>query len=784
MTRFYGLALMSALSSAGAARSQVIETVLHSFASTSRGANPISGVIRDSAGNLYGTASEGGTANAGAVYEVDSAGNQKVLYDFTGGADGGYPYGGLIRDSAGNLYGTTYAGGKGWGTVFKLSPSGHETVLYSFAGPPDAGGPEAGLIRDSSGNLYGTTYFGGTADKGAVYKLDTSGNETILYSFTGGFQGTTDGGNPYGGVVLDSAGSLYGTTVNGGTTGWGVIFKIDSAGHETVLHDFNDPPGSGDGVNPYSDLLLDSAGNIYGVTIGGGSGSINNCSTYGCGVLYKLDAAGRYKVVYSFPGGAGGSEPYGRPIRDAAGNFYGTTYQGGSSPCFIYGCGVVYKVSGAAETVVYSFTGGADGAHPMAGLTRDSEGNLYGVTFGGGTSGSYSAYNGVQGLGVVFKLDTAGQQTVMYTFPGTDGQAPSGRLLRDTSGNLYGTTSQGGAANMGTVYRLDSAGHETVLYSFTGGVDGANPAGGVIGDSAGNLYGTAVGGGTHGFGVVYKVDATRHQSVLYNFTGAADGANPGGELIRDVAGNLYGTAGDGGDTTGLCPTFGCGVVYKLDASGNQTVLHTFSSTDGEGPVGGVIRDTAGNIYGTTGGAGPTGIGGTVFKIDPSGNETVLYGFCSEPTCSDGGFPWAGVIRDSFGNLYGTTTAGGLGGTGQGSGVVYKLDTAGNEKVLHKFCSQPYCADGASPTAGVILDSAGNLYGTAPSNAPFSGPGVVYKLDTTRKETVLYNFTAAGDGREPGGLILDSAGNLYGTTLTGGKANQGIVFELPGAAAPR
>ena len=188
--------------------------MLHNFASPPKGASPYAGVIRDSAGNLYGTTFGGGTAGRGVVYKLDTAGHETVLYSFTGGADGGDPYAGVIRDSAGDLYGTTFGGGAaGAGVVYKLDPADHETVLYSFTGGADGGNPYAGVIPDSAGDLYGTTFGGGAAGAGVVYKLDPADHETVLYSFTGG----ADGGNPYAGVIPDSAGNLYGTTYGGGT---------------------------------------------------------------------------------------------------------------------------------------------------------------------------------------------------------------------------------------------------------------------------------------------------------------------------------------------------------------------------------------------------------------------------------------------------------------------------------------------------------------------------------------------------------------------------------------
>src|ERR1017187_5886787 len=352
--------LAGALAAMGIAPAQAqtpSETVLHAFGSVPKGAYPYAGLIRDSAGSLYGTTYQGGQANAGAGDGVDAAGQEKVLYSFTGLADGGNPYGGVVPDSAGNLYGTTSAGGtSGYGVVFKLDKAGQETVLYAFTGGADGGYSYAGVIRDSAGNLYGTTSSGGTAGYGVVFEVNTCGQETVLYSFTGG----ADGGYSYAGVIRGSAGNLYGTTSAGGTSGYGVVFKLDRAGQETVLYAFT---GGADGGYSYAGVIPDSAGNLYGTTSAGG--------TSGYGVVFKLDKAGQETVLYAFTGGADGGYSYAGVIRDSAGNLYGTTSSGGTA-----GQGVVFKLStGGQETVLYSFTGGADGGYSYAGVIRGSAGN-------------------------------------------------------------------------------------------------------------------------------------------------------------------------------------------------------------------------------------------------------------------------------------------------------------------------------------------------------------------------------------------------------------------------
>ncbi len=254
-------------------------------------------------------------------------------------------------------------------------------------------------------------------------------------------------------------------------------------------------------------------------------------------------------------------------------------------------------------------------------------------------------------------------------------------------------------------------------------------------------------------------------SVLHTFTGGAEGGSPAGPLVLDSAGNLYGAAGGGNSNCN--GGRGCGIIFKLDSSGNETVLHTFpGGKKGTYPNGGLIRDAAGNLYGTTS-SGGQGNRGIVFKLDPSGNETVLYTFQKEP---DGSQPNGGLIQDAAGNFYGTTVWGGKGKCQETScGVVFKLDKNGNESVLYSFSGG---ADGGNPAAGVIIDSSGNLYGATivgggPKSCEDDACGVVFKLDPSNKETVLQTFSNNNrtPGFEPSGaLVMDSTGNLYGTTI--------------------
>ncbi len=390
--------------------------VLHTFHGAN-GAGPESQLVRDAAGNIYGTTSAGGKGicdgvhDCGTAFKLDKTGRQVWLHNFTG-KNGFGPMAGLFRDAAGNLYGTTVLGGDtncytfGCGTVFKLDKTGRETVLYEFKGVLDGWFPEALLVGDAAGNLYGTTYMGGTSGYGEVFKLHKTGKETILHSFAGPIDGGGDGAYPYTGAIRDTAGDLYGVTDGGGAYGGGAVYKIDTAGEETLLYSFS---GGADGGAAISVLVADAAGNLYGTTQGGGNLACQGGS--GCGVVFQVSPQpdGRWTetTLYTFCSLANctdGREPDQGPLTlDAAGNLYGTTYFGGTSPCNGSGCGLVFKLdSTGKETVLHSFTGGVDGAFPPAGVIIDQVGNLYGTTAAGGDR-SCALGNGA-GCGVVFRL--------------------------------------------------------------------------------------------------------------------------------------------------------------------------------------------------------------------------------------------------------------------------------------------------------------------------------------------------------------------------------------------
>jgi uncharacterized repeat protein (TIGR03803 family) len=378
------------------------------------------------------------------------------------------------------------------------------------------------------------------------------------------------------------------------------------------------------------------------------------------------------------------------------------------------------------------------------------------------------------------------REKVIYSFDPAigDGAQPQGGVVMDGQGNLYGTVQDGagggcGGGGCGAVFKLTPKGEETILHVFSGG-DGAFPVPGLVADAAGNLYGTALDGGPihHcACGVVFKVTADGQFGIVHAFRGGADGAHPVAALVIDKRGDLIGTTVDGGtDCNGTGE--GCGTVFKIKPDGRKVVLHAFGGADGIAPEADLALDASGNIYGTTGNGGSdcdgTGQGcGVIFKLAPDGTQTTLYVF---EGASHGAYPTGGVAIDGTGTLYGTTNNGGIDCDGSGGcGTVYKLSPDGTETGLHSFTGG---SDGEHPRATLVMDNAGRMYGTAVEGGSENDGGVVFEIKPGGGERIVYAFTGGDDGGGPfGPLMMDAKGDLYGTTFTGGTDFFGTVFKL-------
>jgi uncharacterized repeat protein (TIGR03803 family) len=823
---FVGILLLSLVASVSAATDK--ETTLHGFNILPNGAAPIGNMVSDAAGNLYGVASEGG--DYGVIFELSptksGSWTETVIHTFTGSPDGSGPAANLIIDSKGNLYGATYRGGTyGNGAVFELSLSGkswRETILHDFDFY-DGAGPN-GVTFDSAGNIFGSTQEGGSGycynykntnlGCGTVFELSPQSNgswkETTLYNF---LDDDTYGNeaDPIGQLALDTSGNLYGATrgFSEYQSPAGEIFELSpsqSGGWtESVPYTFQNSNAGG----PAS--LMFSSGNLYGTANGGSSDGA---------VVFELSppavSGGSWTetALYSF--GYNTSSGYwpSSLITDGVGNFYGTMQLGGldETSCTYYyslGCGTIFELTpngagGWNETTLYQFTDGSDGANPQ-GIYRDSSGALYTTELGGSVCNDGSS---ISGCGAILELSlTKGTwtPTVLYDFPlVNDGLEPLGGLVADSMGNYYGTTVGGGTYNGGTIFELsrNSKGvwQSTILYNFGSYTyDGTSPYAGVIFDSSGNLYGTTWRGGTLGGGTVFELSPAGSgawtEKILYSFpsilSGAYNASQPTTSLVFDSSGNLYGTS-YGGES----PEY-CGTAYELSPSSSGTwsesLIHSFcgnGGNDGSFPTGPLIVDKSGNLYGVTHQGNDAGqyLNGTVYELSPpttsggSWTETLLLTFPYTDT-TIGVYPSGALVFDSQGNLYGTTSQGGE----YNSGIVYKLAPSGStwtESVLYSF--KGVDNDGGNPEAGLVLDSEGNLYGTTAGGGTFSlscydGCGTVFKLTDSGgkwQESVLYRFAAGLDGAEPSApVILDSEGNVYGTTPYAGSGAGGTVFMI-------
>jgi uncharacterized repeat protein (TIGR03803 family) len=533
------------------------ESAIYSFTgSPTDGNNPLASVIQASDGNLYGTTPHGGSSGFGTVFEISNPTTfptESVIYSF--GNDGANPQVSLIQASDGNLYGTTAGGGgqSAWGTLFKISDpttSPTETVIYRFTGGSDGGSPNASLIQASDGNLYGTTYNGGLSGCyfgcGTAFKITsptTSPTFSVIYSFTGG----NDAYQPNASLIQASDGNLYGTTFYGGSSDHGTIFKISNpttSPTESVIYSFTGAP---DGNGPRASLIQGSDGSLYGTTVGGGSSD--------SGTVFKISnptTSPAESVIYSFAGGTDGSYPYAAVIQASDGSLYGTTVGGGSSYS-----GTVFRIANPSttpiESVIYSFPGAPDGKNPKAAVIQASDGNLYGTTELGGLFGCTSDY----GCGTVFKISnptTSPVERVIHRFaPGSDGAFPDASLIQASDGNLYGTTNGGGSANAGTAFRITQGVCPTITIapnalpnatlnlaysqpvSASGGVApytysvsaGALPTGLSLDGATGDITGTPTATGSFSFDITATDNDTCVGSTSY-----AVSVNVAGQVVR------------------------------------------------------------------------------------------------------------------------------------------------------------------------------------------------------------------------------------------------------------
>jgi uncharacterized repeat protein (TIGR03803 family) len=681
---FYGTALLGGIFDTGTLfRMEPTGDVTpeHHFSGVD-GAQPIA-LVRSSRGLLYGLTSQGGEFGSGTVFSYIPGVGVTTLHAFSQADRAPVD---LFAASDGNVYGLTTAGGDfGNGIIFMITPAGTVTSVVSI--PLGAGRNVTSIVKGSDGRFYGTANDGGAAGLGTLFTVDQTGAATILHNFAG--QAAGDGARPAG-LMQNHDGRLYGSTRAGGQSDAGIVYSISRSGDYTILHSFD---ASVDGARGSADLLEASDGNLYGATLEDTR-------------LFRIDATETFTTL-----ARPSADLAGDLIQGADGNLYVPTQTGG-----VFDGGLIYGRSlQGANTLLVDLTAGPRGDGRPQAIIQASDGQFY------GTTGAQLMTRGTSGT--VFAMDASGARTLLHAFRVLDGGStgifdgvPASGMFEGSDGSLYGTTFNDklfgtSSYRSGQIFRVTpGSGLSTVATSY-------HLRAGVIQARDGMLYGVSGAGSdpaipnltdpttVPNLGFVFRVDTNGVRTVVHEFTGGTDGANPVAELVETEDDNLYGTT-EGGDTHGT--------IFRVNpATGTLTTVYRFTGPDGSKPVGRLVQGSDGLIYGTTSRGGAFGLG-TVFVVDAAGTLTTLHDFAGY----DGEHPNAGVILGLDGRLYGTTTNGGA----FGYGTVFAISVSGELATLHDFT----LSDGARPLAELIQANDGTLYGAAPVGGP-NGGGVIFRV---------------------------------------------------------
>lgn len=625
------------------------------FNDTINGSSPDGGLVEAMNGKLYGLTSTGGIHNKGTLFEFDpSTYAFKKIYDFDE-TNGSTPLGTLIQATDGKLYGLTSSGGANdYGVLFQYDIStGTYSNKFNFDGTK-GGNPLGDLIQAKNGLLYGLTSSGGKDNNGVLFEYDPAG---ATYMNKIDFNGTSQGGWPYGSLLEAADGNLYGLTNIGGSDNFGVLFQYTpSTSAYTVKVDFN---GTVRGAYPKSSLTAGANGKLYGITEYGGD--------FDEGVIFEYDPASSvYTKKFDFDntGKLTGNYPVAELTQATDGFLYGLAYTGG-----IAGTGVLFRFDPVTSsyTKEFDFHTSANGVAPVAAFVAASDNMLYGITKNGG----------IKNNGAIYQYDP-GFETYIKKFDfdkNSSGASPNGSLIQATNGSLYGTCMEGGAHNKGVLFRFDPVTNAFEVKVEFNGDNGYAPYGELLQANDGKIYGMTHEGGTANNGVLFQFDpVTSVFTKKFDFDNNATGKYPEGGLIQGNDGKLYGLTSQGGNITSASFPDGLGVLFQFDpVTGNLTKKIDFNGTTlGSFPCGSLAKTADGKLYGLTSSGGnissefPLGCG-VLFQYDPA--SSIAEGMFSFNGVENGTLPNGSLLAASDGNLYGVTSRGGV----YDMGVLFRFD---------------------------------------------------------------------------------------------------------------
>ena len=841
-------------------------TTLATFTATSGavlGSSVVGGIVEGSDGLIYGTTASGGSGgNFGTAWKITTGGTFTSLGSFTGttgAAPGSLPQTRMTQGADGNFYGTTQSGGAGgFGTVFKATPAGVLTTLVQFTGTTGAfpgSTPNTSLLLASDGNFYGTATAGGAANAGTIFKIAPDGSFTSLLSFTGSAAGNF-GTSPSTNLIQGSDGNLYGTTQNGGTSGAGTVFKVTPAGVLTTLVSFTGTTGVAPGTTPNGTLIQAGDGYFYGTTTSGGF--------YNLGTVFRVSSSGIFQSLYTIGSSNDGGSPnisgsslypdgY-RLIAGTDGYLYGVNTssvfrvhqqpavqsigatgitttgamlsgsavpnQDAATVYYQYGFNTAYGSQTTAQNlsagtwpvpVNASLSGLLPGAiYHFRMVTVTAQGTFYtgDQTFATTSAplvitGSFTNA-GQTGFSLDGVVNPLGNSTSYYFEYGTS-TAYGAQTATQSAGGGIADVPVNTAVNSllpGTPYHVrlvatnsvgTTLGDDQVIPTFpvtTGTIQpvsqylstGTAPLAGLFKAGDGNFYGTMSTGGTFGSaGTVFRMTQGGTLTTLANFynntNATLSGSNPQGSLVQGADGNFYGTTNTGGNASGY------GTIFKMTPAGQVTILNSFnyfSAPMGANPISGLTVGSDGNLYGVTQNGGSTGVG-TIFKMTPAGALTTLVSFTGTTGSFLGSSPRAALTLAADGNFYGTTATGGAGGVG----TIFKVTPAGVLTTLVQFTGTTGAYPGSTPIGALTQGTDGSLYGTT-TGGGVNNLGTAFKVTTTATFTSLATFSGTSGatlGSSPkGALVQMPDGNFYGTTQSGGLNAFGTVFSITPAGA--